>query len=62
MNNIESTFLLGYVEQGIGASQDPLDPPISISCNGSLAKWRDKLNFIDIRVNDPGLKNDREAL
>lgn len=61
MNNTESTFLLGYVEQGIGASQDPLDPPISVSSNGSLAKWRDKLNFIDIRVNDPGLKHDRDA-
>ncbi len=61
MNNTESTFLLGYVEQGIGGSQDPLDPPISISYNGSLAKWRDKMNFIDIRVNDPGLKNDLEA-
>ena len=61
MNNTESTFLLGYVEQGIGGSQDPLDPPISISSNGSLAKWRDKMNFIDIRVNDPGLKNDSEA-
>lgn len=61
MNNTESTFLLGYVEQGIGGSQDPLNPPISISCNGSLAKWRDKMNFIDIRVNDPGLKNNREA-
>lgn len=61
MNNTESTFLLGYVEQGIGGSQDPLNPPISISRNGSLAKWRDKMNFIDIRVNDPGLKNDREA-
>ena len=61
MNNIESTFLLGYVEQAIGGSQDPLDPPISISSNGSLAKWRDKLNFIDLRVNDPGLKKNKEA-
>ena len=61
MNNTESTFLLGYVEQAIGGSQDPLDPPISISSNGSLAKWRDKLNFIDLRVNDPGLKKNREA-
>ena len=61
MNNTETTFLLGYVEQALGGSQDPLDPPISISCNGSLAKWRDKMNFIDIRVNDPGLKNDLEA-
>ncbi len=61
MNNTESTFLLGYVEQAIGGSQDPLDPPISISSNGSLAKWRDKLNFIDLRVDDPGLKKDREA-
>jgi sugar phosphate isomerase/epimerase len=61
MNNTETTFLLGYVEQAVGGSQDPLDPPISISSNGSLAKWRDKMNFIDIRVNDPGLKNDSEA-
>ena len=61
MNNIESTFLLGYVEQAIGGSQDPLNPPISISCNGSLAKWRDKINFIDLRVNDLGLKQNKEA-
>lgn len=61
MNNTESTFLLGYVEQGIGGSQDPLEPPISISSNGTLAKWRDKLNFIDLRVNDPGLRNNKEA-
>lgn len=61
MNNTESTFLLGYVEQGIGSSQDPLNPPISISFNGTLAKWRDKMNFIDIRVNDPGLRNNGEG-
>ena len=61
MNNTESTFLLGYVEQGIGGSQDPLNPPISVSANGSLAKWRNQMNFIDIRVNDPGLKNNRKA-
>lgn len=59
MNNSESKFYLGYVEQGIGGSQDPLNPPISISRNGTLAKWRDKMNFIDIRVNDPGLKKHR---
>lgn len=61
MKNTDTTFLLGYVEQGIGGSQDPLTPPISISKNGSLAKWRGKLHFLDLRVNDPGLKKNREA-
>lgn len=61
MKNTEIPFYLGYVEQAIGGSQDPLNPPISISRNGTLAKWRDKLNFIDLRVNDPGLKKNAAA-
>lgn len=61
MKKTETSFLLGYVEQGIGGTQDPLSPPISISKNGTLAKWRDKLQFVDLRVNDPGLKRNRAA-
>ena len=61
MKNNEIPFFLGYVEQAIGGGQDPLSPPISISKNGSLAKWRGKLNFLDIRVNDPGLKKNAAA-
>lgn len=61
MKNSETPFFIGYVEQGIGGSQDPLSPPISISRNGTLAKWRDKLQFVDLRVNDPGLKKNRAA-
>lgn len=61
MNNNEISLNVGYVEQAIGGDQDPLYPPISISRNGSLAKWRDKLNFIDVRVNDPGLRKFRDA-
>lgn len=61
MKNSETPFFIGYVEQGIGGSQDPLSPPVSISRNGTLAKWRDKLQFIDLRVNDPGLKKNRAA-
>lgn len=60
MKNSDSTLFIGYVEQGIGGSQDPLNPPISVSRNGTVAKWRANMNFIDIRVNDPGLKNNRE--
>lgn len=51
-----SSISLGYVEQAISGGKDPLSPPISISRNGTLAKWRDKLDFLDLRVNDPGLK------
>ena len=61
MNNNEISLNIGYVEQALGGDQDPLYPPISISRNGSLAKWRDKLNFIDIRVNDPGLRKYRDS-
>ncbi|EKD82517.1 MAG: hypothetical protein ACD_39C01236G0002 [uncultured bacterium] len=61
MKNTEIPFFLGYVEQAIGGGQDPLSPPISISRNGSLAKWRGKLNFLDLRVNDPGLKKNAAA-
>ncbi len=56
MNNPETPFYVGYVEQGITGGQDPLSPPISISRNGTLAKWRDKFNLLDLRVNDPGLE------
>ena len=62
MKNPETPFFIGYVEQGIAGGQDPLSPPISISRNGSLAKWRGKLNFMDLRVNDPGLKNNGEEI
>ncbi|GAB1352888.1 MAG TPA: hypothetical protein PLK28_02940 [Candidatus Rifleibacterium sp.] len=61
MNTTDTTFLLGYIEQGIGGAQDPLTPPISISRNGSLAKWRGKMHVLDLRVNDPGLQHNREA-
>lgn len=57
MNTTDTPFLLGYIEQGIGGGQDPLTPPISISRNGTLAKWRGKMHVLDIRVNDPGLRN-----
>jgi len=61
MKNTEIPFFLGYVEQAVGGGQDPLNPPISISRNGTLAKWRGKLNFIDLRVNDPALKKNAAA-
>ena len=61
MKNTEIPFFLGYVEQAVGGSQDPLNPPISISRNGTLAKWRGKLNFIDLRANDPALKKNAAA-
>ncbi|MBI3037778.1 hypothetical protein HYY75_01820 [bacterium] len=52
---VESNFYLGFVEQALTGGHDPLFPPISISLNGSLAKWRNQLQFIDLRVNDPSL-------
>ncbi len=58
MDNIDTTFLLGYVEQGLGGA-DPLLPPISVSKNGTLAKWRGNLDFLDLRVTDLGLKRFR---
>jgi hypothetical protein len=56
MINNDTTFFLGYVEQGLGGA-DPLSPPISVSKNGTFAKWRGKLDFIDLRVTDLGLKH-----
>jgi hypothetical protein len=61
MKNPETSFFVGYVEQGIGGGQDPLLPPVSVSANGTLAKWRGKFNFLDLRVNDPGLCKSKEA-
>ncbi len=61
MNTTDTTFYLGYIEQGIGGGQDPLTPPISISKNGTLAKWRGKMHVLDLRVNDPGLRHNREG-
>ena len=52
----ESHVFFGSVEQAVAGGVDPLFPPISVSRNASLAKWRNKLHFLDIRVNDPGLK------
>ena len=59
MINNDTTFFLGYVEQAVGGF-DPLNPPISISKNGSLAKWRGKLDFFDLRVNDLGLAHHKQ--
>ena len=60
MNTTESSFFLGFIEQAIGGGQDPLSPSISISRNGTLAKWRGKMHLLDLRVNDPGLRHFRE--
>ncbi len=57
----ESTLKLGCVEQAIAGGIDPLSPPISVSRNGTLAKWRDKIQLLDLRVNDPGLTRFRSA-
>ncbi len=57
MNVPEQRFFIGAVEQAIPGGADPVSPAISVSRNGSLAKWRDKIHFLDIRVNDPGLKS-----
>lgn len=59
MNSSETRFFIGCVEQAASGGYDPLLPPISISRNGSLAKWRGKIHFMDLRVNDPGLKKYR---
>jgi hypothetical protein len=52
----DQPLLVGAVEQAICGGDEPVCPPISVSLNGSLAKWRDKFQALDIRVNDPGLK------
>lgn len=60
----ESTgqILLGCVEQALCGGCDPLYPAISVSCNGTLAKWRDKFQVLDFRVNDPGLQQHRDKV
>jgi len=57
-----NNFFLGYAEQAVIGDNDPLLPPISVSQNGAIAKWGDSLHFIDLRVNDPGLKTGTEEL
>ncbi len=57
----EPRILLGYVEQAVAGGVDPLVPAVSVSRNGSLAKWRDKIQLLDLRVNDPGLARYRPA-
>lgn len=57
----EPRILLGCVEQAVTGGLDPLVPPISVSRNGTLAKWRDKIQLLDLRVNDPGLARFRPA-
>lgn len=59
MNSSETRFFIGSVEQAAAGGYDPLSPAISISRNGTLAKWRGKIHFMDLRVNDPGLKKYR---
>jgi len=59
MNSSETRFFIGCVEQAAAGGYDPLIPAISISRNGTLAKWRGKIHFMDLRVNDPGLKKYR---
>lgn len=59
MNSSETRFFIGCVEQAVAGGYDPLTPAISISRNGTLAKWRGKIHFLDLRVNDPGLKKYR---
>lgn len=59
MNSSETRFFIGSVEQAAAGGYDPLSPAISISRNGTLAKWRGKIHFMDLRVNDPGLKTYR---
>jgi len=56
MKSSHGQYLIGLVEQALAGGEDPLNPPISVSKNGSLAKWRDKIQVLEIRVNDPGLK------
>jgi hypothetical protein len=59
----EATPLLsiGGVEQAIAGGHDPINPPVSISRNGSLAKWRAVFQAVDVRVDDPGLRRFKEA-
>jgi hypothetical protein len=59
----EATPLLsiGGVEQAIAGGHDPINPPVSISRNGSLAKWRAVFQAVDVRVDDPGLRRFKDA-
>jgi len=61
MNSYEPRILIGCVEQALTDGYDPLLPPISVSLNGTLAKWRGKMQILDLRINDPGLRNYRAA-
>ncbi len=50
---------LGFCEQAVAGGDDPFFPALSISHHGNLAKWGAKVQFVDLRVNDPGLRHYR---
>ncbi|MBF0500304.1 MAG: hypothetical protein HQM09_09230 [Candidatus Riflebacteria bacterium] len=62
MGDSNGNIFLGCVEQAICGGADPLFPAISVSCNGTLAKWREKFQILDLRVNDPGLRQYRKKV
>ena len=62
MTQEQGSYLIGAVEQAIAGGYDPVFPPISVSLNGALAKWRKSIQILDLRVNDPGLKRYRPAI
>ncbi len=62
MTNAQGSYLIGAVEQAVAGGYDPAFPPISVSLNGALAKWRKSIQILDLRVNDPGLQRFRRAV
>lgn len=62
MGQSNGNIFLGCVEQAICGGADPLFPAISVSCNGTLAKWREKFQILDLRVNDPSLRQHQKVV
>lgn len=62
MTHEHGSYLIGAVEQAVAGGYDPAFPPISVSLNGALAKWRKSIQILDLRVNDPGLKRYQNAI
>ncbi|HNV71028.1 MAG TPA: hypothetical protein PKO06_15100 [Candidatus Ozemobacteraceae bacterium] len=62
MTQAPGSYLIGAVEQAVAGGYDPAFPPISVSLNGALAKWRKSIQILDLRVNDPGLQRYQGAI
>lgn len=54
--NITDFIDIGFIQQATKEGCEPFIPAISLYKYGGLAKWAPKIQAIELRLNDPGLK------